>query len=320
MVALTVVVPATDGPVTLPACRAAIERAADGPEEVVVVDGPASLSVTGARNLGVERATGDVVVFVDADVEVHPDAFTRIRAAFADPGLTAVFGSYDDRPPAPGVVSAFRNLLHHHVHQSGGGPAETFWTGLGAVRRSAFLAVGGFDEERFVRPSVEDIDLGQRLAATGARIELDPDLQGTHLKRWTLRSMLWTDFARRGVPWVGLLVRSGRPSLALNLGWRHRVSAVLCTVGLVAPVAGEPVVAAGALGGLVATNTRFYGLLVRRQGPARAAVGVALHGLHHLVSVAALPVGLVAAAGDALGLRTRRPASLRSPREATTTP
>jgi hypothetical protein len=321
VVALTVVVPATDGPATLPRCVAAIERAAEGPEQVVVVDGPEALSVTEARNLGVERATGDVVVFVDSDVEVHPDAFARIRAAFADDDLTAVFGSYDDRPPAPGVVSAFRNLLHHHVHQSGGGPAETFWTGLGAVRRAAFVAVGGFDQDRFVRPSVEDIDLGHRLAGAGARIELDPALQGTHLKRWTLRSMLWTDFARRGVPWVGLLVRSGRPSLTLNLGWRHRLSALLCTIGLVAPVAGEPVVAAGALGGLLATNTGFYGLLVRRQGPARAAVGVGLHGLHHLVSVAALPVGLVAAGVDALAVRVRRsPAALRTPKGATSVP
>ena len=35
----------------------------------------------------------------------------------ADPGLTALFGSYDDHPPARDVVSQFRNLLHHFVHQ-----------------------------------------------------------------------------------------------------------------------------------------------------------------------------------------------------------
>ena len=220
MTTLAVVIPATDAPPTLARCLAAIRAAADAPDEVVVVDGPASLSAGGARNAGVERATADVVVFVDADVAVRPDAFTRLRAAFAsDRDLVAVYGSYDDSPADRATVSAFRNLLHHHVHQSGAGPAETFWTGLGAVRRSDFLAVGGFDEARYPHPSIEDIDFGHQLAATGARIVLDPAIQGTHLKVWTLRSMLWTDFARRGIPWVALQVAQPtgveRPQLRL---------------------------------------------------------------------------------------------------------
>ena len=46
-------------------------------------------------------------------------------------------------------------------------------------------------------PSIEDIDLGRRLVEQGASIRLDPDIQGKHLKAWTLRSLLWTDFAAR---------------------------------------------------------------------------------------------------------------------------
>ena len=212
MTTISVVVPATDRPATLPRCTAALDRAAAtaGPVEIVVVNGPPGLGVCAARNTGADRAGGDVLVFVDSDVEVHTDALARIRAAFADdPGLTAVFGSYDDAPPG-GTVAAFRNLLHHHVHHRGAGPASTFWSGLGAIRRDAFLAAGGFDGERFPHPSIEDVDLGARLVADGARIVLDPAIQGTHLKAWTLRSMVRTDFARRGVPWVALLLRSGQ--------------------------------------------------------------------------------------------------------------
>ena len=212
MTTISVVVPATDRPATLPRCTAALHRAAAvvGDVEIVVVQGPRDLDVCAARNTGAARASGDVVVFVDSDVEVHPDALDRIRSAFTDdPALTAVFGSYDDAPPG-GTVAAFRNLLHHHVHQSGAGPAGTFWSGLGAIRRDAFLAAGGFDGERFPQPSIEDVDLGVRLVAGGARIVLDPAIQGTHLKAWTLGSMVRTDFARRGVPWVALLLRSGQ--------------------------------------------------------------------------------------------------------------
>ncbi|MGH3695465.1 MAG: glycosyltransferase family 2 protein [Pseudonocardiaceae bacterium] len=298
MLALSVVVPATDRPPTLPACLAAIERA-PGNGEVVVVDGPPELSVSAARNAGARRATGDVLVFVDSDVVIHSDAFTRIKDVFAaHPELTAVFGSYDDAPPAGGPVAAFRNLLHHHVHQRAGGPAETFWSGLGAVRRDAFLAVGGFDAERFPHPSVEDIDLGVRLAANGARILLDPAIQGTHLKEWTLRSMVCTDFARRGVPWVALQLRSGRVSTALNLGWRHRLSAAACTLATLAVLAHRPRAAAASVLVLLGLNREFYALLARRRGLGEAALGVGLHAVHHLTAVATLPAGVLAYVRD----------------------
>lgn len=306
MTTLAVVVPATDSPPTLARCLAALDASHDPPDEIVVVDRPSTLSAAEARNVGVARATAEVVVFVDADVAVHPDAVARVRAAFAaDPGLAAVYGSYDDSPAGRTTVSAFRNLLHHHVHHSSAGPAETFWTGLGAVRRSSFLAVGGFDHRRYPHPSIEDIDFGHQLAATGAHIVLDPTIQGTHLKVWTLRSMVWTDFARRGVPWVALQVRDRRASSALNCGWRHRVSAAASVVALVSAALGLLLPALGAAGALVGLNRAFYLLLARQMGPARAAAGVVLHGLHHVVSVAAVPAGIVASALWAASTRER---------------
>jgi GT2 family glycosyltransferase len=290
---LSAVVPATDHPATLARCLRAIAAADAGPEQVVVVESPAQLSAAGARNAGAADTLADVIVFVDADVEVHPDAFARIRARFhAEPELDAVFGSYDDTPGARGVVSVFRNLLHHHVHHESAGPADTFWTGLGAVRRSCFEAVDGFDEHRYPDPSVEDIDLGRRLRAAGARIALDPTIQGTHLKAWTLRSMVWTDFARRGIPWVELEWRGRRVSSALNLGWRHRLSALACVVGVISALVGRWAVTAGSFLALMILNRSFYALLVRRLGPLRAGVGVGLHALHHLVATASVVAGL----------------------------
>ena len=128
-------------------------------------------------------------MFVDADVEVHPDALRRLREAFEREPAASTPSSAPTTtgPPPRAVVSRFRNLLHHHVHAGAGGPATTFWAGLGAVRREAFDAVGGFDAQRYPRPCIEDIELGMRLHAAGRRIALDPAVRGTHLKRWTLR-------------------------------------------------------------------------------------------------------------------------------------
>jgi GT2 family glycosyltransferase len=286
---LSVVVPATNRPPTLERCLAAVGRAAEPADEVIVVDNALGPGPAAARNAGAERATGDVLVFVDADVLPHADAFQRIRDAFAaDPQLVAIFGSYDDVPEAPDVVSGFRNLLHHHVHQQAAGPAETFWAGLGAVRREDFLRAGGFDAVRYRVPSVEDIELGMRLASNGARLELDGDLQGTHLKAWSLGEMVRTDFSRRAVPWVELLLREGRVPSTLNLGWRHRLSAAASLMLAASLAARKPRRAAGAAVGLIALNHSLYALLLRRRGPAAAAGGVALHVLHHLTSAGAL--------------------------------
>ena len=292
---VAVIVPATDRPASLQRCVEAIRAAAEAPDEIVVVDQPAGRGPAAARNAGAARTRAEVLAFVDSDVVVRPDAFARIRRAFAaDPGLCAVFGSYDDTPEARGAVSGFRNLLHHHVHQSGAGQAQTFWAGLGAVRRDAFLAAGGFDEIRYPDPSIEDIELGMRLADAGGRIELDPGLQGKHLKGWTLAEATWTDLARRGAPWSRLLWERGRASDDLNLGWRHRASAAASLIGLAALVARRPAPATAAALTLLALNRSFYGLLLRRRGPVEAVAGVGLHALHHAVGAVSVPVGLLA--------------------------
>ncbi len=291
---LTAVIPATNAPPTLDRCRRALAAASTPPDEVIVVDAPAHAGPARARNDGARRANGDLIVFVDADVEVHPDAIALIRARFArDPGLAAIFGSYDDDPFEPDVVSTYRNLLHHHVHHASAGSASTFWAGLGAVRRDAFLAVGGFDERLFPVPSIEDVELGARLVAAGSRIELDPSIQGTHLKRWTLVDMTRTDVLRRGAPWVALLLESRVHSTALNLGWRQRISSVACVACVAAGAAGRPRPAIAAAGAFVAVNRSLFVLVARRRGAVASAASVPLHAVHHLAAAAAVPAGLV---------------------------
>lgn len=294
MVTLTAVVPATNEPATLEECLGAIRAAEAGPEQLIVVRDPPLAGPAAARNAGALVANGDVIVFVDADVVVHRDAFRRIRAAFdTDSELAALFGSYDDEPAADGVVSSFRNLLHHHVHQISGGAATTFWGGLGAIRASVFRSVGGFDAGRYPHPSIEDIELGMRVARSGGKILLAPEIQGRHLKSWTFSQMVQTDLLRRGIPWLRLLLETGENSRTLNLGVRHRlstVSAVLIGVGLATR---RPGLFAGSAISFVVLNRSFYALLLRKRGLREAGAGVGLHAIHHLTGAAAVPAAIL---------------------------
>jgi GT2 family glycosyltransferase len=291
---LAVVVPATDRPPTLERCLAALRAGGRAPEETVVQAHPPGAGPAAARNLGAAQAKADVLVFVDSDVEVYSDALEEIARRFAeDPELTAVFGAYDDDPADPGLTSRYRNLLHHHVHSSAAGEAETFWAGLGAVRREAFEAAGGFDARRFPVASVEDIELGMRLRRQGGRILLDPRIRGRHLKRWTPSSMVATDFARRGVPWARLLLREGSDSTTLNLSWRRRAGTTASVALLGSLLARSPRLAAAALLAGLVLDRDLYALLARRGGAPLLLAGITLHQLHQLTAAASAAAALV---------------------------
>ena len=277
-----------------------------------------------ARNRGAAVASGELLVFVDADVRVRPDTLRRLRGALREaPGTAAVFGSYDDRPPAEGVISRYRNLLHHHVHQRHPGEAETFWAGCGAVRRDVFEQVGGFDDRRYRRPQIEDIELGRRLRSLGHRIELRPEIQVTHLKRWSLAGVLRVDFWDRGVAWVQLLLEEGPGATAatLNLDRTERWCAALVvgaaivgaagialllapastaggtpglgSIALLGVEAGRVLLAAAGLwlAGVAVLQADFYRLLWRRGGVRLLLGGAALHLLHYLTAAAAAVTG-----------------------------
>ncbi|MBM5816193.1 MAG: glycosyltransferase [Cyanobacteria bacterium K_Offshore_surface_m2_239] len=276
-------------------------------ESIIVFDGPLQppppwlaaphlrLVATGrrsgpaaARNLAAQQATGEVLVFVDADVELHAESLFKIRQAFLeDPSLDAIFGSYDDAPAAPGVVSRFRNLLHHYTHQNHAGSASTFWAGCGAMRRDVFLRLGGFDTA-YHQPSIEDVELGLRLWRQGGHLVLDPSIQGCHHKRWTLHSMVITDIRQRAMPWSQLLLAEKDTPATLNLSLRGRISgalAPLVPLGLVLTVlpgglVAGPLLATTALVLLTILNHSFHCFHARRCGWPDAIAGMGLHLLH----------------------------------------
>lgn len=253
--------------------------------EVVVVPGPSGPAV--ARNRGTARATGDIVVFIDTDVVAAADAIPRMRDVLArDPEVAGIFGAYDYEPAARNFMSQFKNLSHTYVHEIGRTDARTFWAGLGAVRTAAFRQVGGYDE-RFARPSVEDIDLGYRLVTAGHALRLDTTIRGCHLKRWTLWNCVVTDIQARGVPWTQLIHRYGALANDLNTSLALRASvvaaylAVMGAAGLL--VSGwAAMLLVISLVGLVALNFDYYRWMAARRGAWFAARVVPIHLLHHL--------------------------------------
>ena len=236
---------------------------------VVAVPGPSGPAV--ARNAAAAVASGDVLVFIDADVAVSRAGLRRMSMLFRErPHIAAVFGAYDDEPVDPGFMSQYKNLSHSFIHHTSSTKARTFWAGFGAVRRDAFHSVGGFDE-RFDRPSVEDIDFGYRLTAAGHEVLLDPSLAASHLKRWTFGSAIVSDIRDRGIPWTQLIWRYGGLEHDLNLRRKYRLSVAFAYLALISLVLALYDVRAlvalpWAIAGVVMLNRRYLRFFSAKRG------------------------------------------------------
>lgn len=305
---VSVVVPALNAEDELPHCLEALLGSTHPPDEIIVVDDgsddgtadaardyPVHLLQLGAphgaasaRNHGARLAIGDIVLFVDADVVLHPDSIERVVKHFVrEPSIGALFGTYDNEPAHKDFVSQYRNLLHYYTHMHGDSHAETFWSGCGAVRREVFEAVGGFDEEM---RAMEDVELGYRLRAAGQEIRLYSDILSRHLKRWTLRSMIVTDIFHRALPWSRLILKTGVLPSKLNLSLGQRISAVCAAVAvMLVPVAvffrWTLLLIALCVGLVVFLNRGLYGFFARHRSRIFAIRVLPLHLLYYLYSL-----------------------------------
>jgi glycosyltransferase involved in cell wall biosynthesis len=247
----------------------------------------------GARNQAAEVALGDILWFVDADVVVHADAARCLSSGFDGEQVVAVFGSYDSNPPAKNFFSRYKNLVHHYYHHRGSEEAQTFWSGCGAVRRTAFITSGGFNVERYKYPSIEDIELGHRLVNVGGRVRLLRDVQCTHLKVWRFGNLVHTEIFRRAIPWSRLILNSGGgiPN-DLNVGMAEQARALVAAVLLISILAflvgliSLPLLIIPVL--LMLFANREIALFFNRRGGLVFAVGALLfHQIYYLYSASA---------------------------------
>jgi glycosyltransferase involved in cell wall biosynthesis len=314
---IAVIIPVYNSSAMLRETLAAIQAGLRRPDELVVVDDGStddSADVAAAhgariyrmdknsgpaacRNHGAMQCQSDILVFLDADTKVHETTLQQFEDCLLNhPEYVGVMGAYDDTPSHPGHCSQFRNLAHCFIHRISKRDALTFWSGGGALRRSAFLEVEGFDEA-YRRPSIEDIEMGYRITDAGGRILLDPSINVTHLKRWTVRNAISTDVFDRGIPWMILLLERGSFPNDLNLVLRYRIStgcALFMLVCLALVVESPWWLAIGFMSGLlsISLHVDLLAFLYERRGPKFLLGSVGLVLLQELCNLAAVAGGV----------------------------
>jgi GT2 family glycosyltransferase len=178
-----------------------VDNASGAPQDEILRRHPNVRRVPSASNvgfargcrLGVEAARGPILVFVNDDAAVAPDALRLLVGALsaAPSDVVAVAGRLTDQSGERNDFSDGFLTFDGHAFAAGvgrpvdplavGAPGEErlfACGGLMAVRRDAFLASGGFDDDYFAY--LEDVDFGWRQWIRGRRIVAEPRAVARH--------------------------------------------------------------------------------------------------------------------------------------------
>lgn len=130
-----------------------------------------------ARNTGLQAASGDIVLYIDADAYPDHHLIEVIQQAYLVPSKHSVAG-VGGRGIECTIESVYDRWRTHHARQDfGSRPRDNvpYLFGLCAsFRREILLSVGGFDLF-FPINAGEDLDLGYRLKRGGYRLHYDPN-------------------------------------------------------------------------------------------------------------------------------------------------
>ncbi len=204
---VSVVVPAFNRPETLAGCLDALAaQKTSRTWEVIVVDDGSSDDLSGvestfrgrlpliwvtmpanggparARNAGIGKARGELVLFTDADCRPEPGWLDAMAAPFEDSSVTGAKGVYKTAQTDLWARLAQLEFEERFELLSGQDDIDFVDTYSGAFRRSALTAVGGFDTS-FPRADNEDVDLSFRIKALGGRFVFVPEAVVWHTHR-----------------------------------------------------------------------------------------------------------------------------------------
>lgn len=142
-----------------------------------------------ARNTALAHASGDVLVFVDADACPDPGVIAALLAEFTDPQIGAVGGQGIE----VNIHTIYDVWRKKYLSQTAGEKriGRRGWIGglCAAFRKSALEEIGGFDP--FYRTNAEDHDISYRLHKAGYLLVYTP-----YAKVYHQRTDDWTSLCR----------------------------------------------------------------------------------------------------------------------------
>jgi mycofactocin glycosyltransferase len=185
-----------------------------------------------ARNRGALAATGDPLIFLDADCLPAPGWLGRLLAGHAA-GAEVVGGALDLPAGLPFTARCDYYCGWYHVHsRRPPGEVPNHPPGNLSVRREAFARTAAFTEQQPVAYAHEELAWQADVRRRGGRILFDPDAIVYHYNRPGFGNLL-----RRNYRWGFSAIESKAPSGAARFAWVYRHPALIVTASLPLAVA-----------------------------------------------------------------------------------
>jgi GT2 family glycosyltransferase len=158
--------------------------ATPAPVGVTSITTPTLISPAAARNLGAHASKAELLCFLDDDIVIHGDIPRILAGVFAAPHIVACGAVIHDHPANDAWQCAFHRMAMAPQHTTSARRIPPILASMALmVRRTAFVAVGGFDTA-FTQPAGEDADLSLTLRHHGVIMTL-PQAKISHLPQPT---------------------------------------------------------------------------------------------------------------------------------------
>jgi glycosyltransferase involved in cell wall biosynthesis len=149
-----------------------------------------------ARNTGAAKAVGEILLFIDSDIEIYPNTISNIANEFKlDKRISALTAMIAKENRFKNFFSLYKTAFFRWSVSNMGSEVAYICTSCAAIRKSMFQQIGGFSE-KYKGASWEDVEIGLEIIKNQGVIRFTNKIEVIHNKKLNIKTIIKSDYSR----------------------------------------------------------------------------------------------------------------------------